>query len=645
MSDDTYRVTDDFPSLDAAQWRERATAELKGKSWERLVGETCGGLEIAPLYTSADWNAADDPSGFPGSAPHVRGDTDPAQEPSWDVRAEFTHPDPAATNAQILRDLSRGATSALLRIDPFGREGVAVRSADDLDAVLADVDLTRFPVALEAGPRFGLTATLLDEVWRRRGVEPVAARGSHQADPLGTWMMGGGLPVPLPRLMDDMAALAVRTAEQSPHMRSVMVKSCHFHNAGADERLELAFTMSTALAYLKALVDVGLDVDTAAAQIQFCIAVDGELFGGIAKLRAARRLWGRVVSASGGSVQAQRMHLVARTSARMMTRRDPWVNILRTTTAAFAAITGGADAITVTPFDAQDNIPDGFSRRIARNVQIILQEESHLGHVIDPAGGCWHLESRTDELARQAWSTFRQAEGRGGMAACLRDGWVQDHVVAARKHLDSKIARRQLPITGVSEYPRLDETSVHRPRPTPPAGDAPGALRLEGEDGTARDPITSLGTYRPAAAFEDLRDAADAHLERTGARPSVFLCTLGTLAQHNARTAWIRNALATGGIETAGGEAYVDPVEAVAAFRAAGSPVAVICSSDAVYAELGPATAEALHEAGASVQILAGRFGDLEDRWCAAGVDQALYMGCDILESLRGLHEALEVSS
>jgi methylmalonyl-CoA mutase len=645
MPDTPYRLTDDFPAGDAAQWRDKVSAELKGKPWDKLVSATRAGLSIQPLYTADDWDAAGDPTGFPGSAPHTRGAAVPADPPAWDVRCEFTHPDPVATNAHILKDLSCGATSLLLRLDPTGAEGVAVRSADDLDAALAGVDLESVPLTIEAGARALPAADLMDDVLRRRGLTPGPARCGYQADPVGAWITKGGLPVDLARINDDMATLAVRTSLQAPHLRSVIAKSCPFHNAGADEVQELAFVMGEAVAYLRILTAAGLDIDAAAGQMQFCLAVDGDLFGVIAKLRAARRLWGRIVSASGGGEAAQRMRMVARTSQRMMTRRDPWVNILRTTTATFAAVTGGADAVTVVPFDGLDNVPDGFSRRIARNVQIILQEESHLGHVVDPAGGAWHLEARTDDLAVAAWALFQEIESRGGLIDGLRDGSIQSRVSETRAARERDVALRRIPVTGVSEFPCLDEAPVLRDRPATPPGEAPGALRIDGEDGTPRDVITPIGTYRTAESFEDLRDAADSHSDRTGTRPRVFLCALGKLAQYTARASWIGNALAAGGIELTGGEGHGDSAAAAAAFRASGTPVAVICSADDVYAEIGPDTAAALREAGAAKVILAGRFGDLEDRWKAAGVDQALYLGCDVLETLRDLHETLEVRS
>jgi methylmalonyl-CoA mutase len=338
------------------------------------------------------------------------------------------------------------------------------------------------------------------------------------------------------------------------------------------------------------------------------------------------------------------MQLHARTSARMMTARDPWVNILRATVASFAAIAGGADSLTVAPFDAALNVPDGFSRRIARNVQIILQEEARLGQVIDPAGGSWHLERRTADLAEAAWDLFRKVQRRGGLVAGLREGWIQAAIAERREAQARAVAARRAPLTGVSEFPDLDEAPVRRDRPGPSADDGPGDMRLAGEDGAAHDPIAALPPGRTAAPFEALRDAADAHRARTGAPPRVFLCNLGPFARHNARASWVRNALAAGGLAAESGPGHDDPAAAAAAFAASGTRAAVICGADEAYAGMGPAVAAALREAGAQPLLLAGRFGDREADWRAAGVGAALHLGCDVLSALRDLHRALEVA-
>jgi len=357
----------------------------------------------------------------------------PASAPGWDIRQEVTHPDPAVAGQQVRQELAGGAASIQLALDPVGAAGVVVRGADDLDLALAGVDFATTRVALKAGARFVPATQQLREVWERRGLAAADAQADLLADPVGAWVVRGGAPGGIEALLAAMASLAAAAAKETPQVRAVKVAGCPFHDAGADDAQELAAILSGGLAYLKAMDAAGLDLAAAARQIHVCVAVDGQFFGDVAKLRALRTVWSRLIEASGGEPEARRAHLHARTSWRMMTARDPWVNLLRTTTAAFAAGVGGAEVVTVLPFDAAVNEPDDFSRRLARNVQIVLQQEASLGRVLDPAGGCWHLEARTAALAERAWSLFQELEGRGGLVASLRDGWFQEKIAATRQ--------------------------------------------------------------------------------------------------------------------------------------------------------------------------------------------------------------------
>jgi methylmalonyl-CoA mutase len=308
------------------------------------------------------------------------------------------------------------------------------------------------------------------------------------------------------------------------------------------------------------------------------------------------------------------MHQHAVTSPAMITRRDPWVNMLRTTVATVGAGLGGAAAVTVLPFDSELGRPDEAARRLARNTQALLLEESHLAHVIDPAGGSWYVESLTDALAQKAWEEFTRIERDGGIEAVLDDGSLAARLDATWEQRATRIARRQDPITGVSEFPNLHEELPRRE----PAPDTPH------EGGLPR--------RRYAEVFEHLRDRADA----AATRPTVFLATLGTLAQYTARASFTTNLFHAGGVATIDGPGGTDPQEIATAFRDAGTPVAVIASSDKVYDQHAAAVAAALHDAGAGRVLLAGTK-DVE------GVDATLYAGCDAAAVLRDTLDALEV--
>jgi methylmalonyl-CoA mutase len=374
--------------------------------------------------------------------------------------------------------------------------------------------------------------------------------------------------------------------------------------------------MAAGVAYLRALTDAGLDVATAARLLEFRYAATDEQFPTIAKLRAARRLWARVLSAC-GAPDAGGQHQHAVSSPTMFTRRDPYVNLLRGTVAGFAAGVGGADAVTVAPFDAALGVATPFSRRVARNTQALLIQEAHLARVVDPAGGGWLVESLTDALARAGWAFFQELEAAGGAVVALDSGLVAARVEAVRAGREKAVATRRTPITGVSEFPDLAEVPVERaPRPA--------------QNGS---PHGGLPVYRPAAPFEAYRDRSDAVLAATGTRPTAFLATLGPLATYSTRASFTRNLLAAGGIDAV--EAGpTETAEAVAtAWAQSKAAVAVLCSSDALYAERGEATAAALRAAGARRILVAGTVD-------VPGIDGQLYAGCDALAVIDGVYVA-----
>jgi methylmalonyl-CoA mutase len=428
-----------------------------------------------------------------------------------------------------------------------------------------------------------------------------------------------------------------------------------------------------------------LDVDTAARQILFSISLGTHHFLAIAKLRAARRLWARVVGACGGSPEAGAMRIHARVSKRVLTLRDPYVNLLRNTVACFAAGVGGAEAITSVPFDAGAGLPDGPARRVARNTLLVLQEEAHLHRVIDPPGGSWYLDWLTDQVAEKAWAIFQEVERRGGMLRALCDGWVAKQIDSAFAPRARNLARRKEGITGVSEFPNVGEAPVVRPAPDRGAlRDA--AIRRVASARLADDKVTtwqgdkvtgpslfpvtlspphlvtlssagaSLGqlasalgfhaeptvipplTPHPfAEPFEELRDASDAWRAANGKRPRVFLANMGPVAHHTARATYAKNFFEAGGFEVVGNDGFKDADAAAKAFAASGATVAVVCSSDKLYPEVVPQVTPKLKAAGARSVVLAGNPGANEAGWRAAGVDRFIFIKCDVLATLRDM--------
>ncbi|MEV6113334.1 methylmalonyl-CoA mutase family protein [Streptomyces sp. NPDC052109] len=596
LPDDGLSLAAEFPDATHEQWQRlvegvlrKSGKEVSGAAAEDALSTTLeDGLRTRPLYTARD--DAPDP-GLPGFAPYVRGGRPEGNTAGgWDVRQRHT----ALTENAVLADLENGGTSLWLVL---GEGGIPV---DGLGPALEGVYLDLAPVVLDAGRDTEPAAEALLRLYAEKGVEAGAARGNLGGDPLGHEARTG-------TALDfaPYAALAARCAGEYPGLRALTVDALPYHEAGGSAAQELGASLATGVAYLRELTEAGLSVEQAAGQLEFRYAATADQFLTIAKLRAARRLWARVAEVC-GAPGAQVQHAV--TSPVMMARRDPWVNMLRTTVATLAAGVGGADSVTVLPFDHALGLPDAFARRIARNTSTILIEESHLARVIDPAGGSWYVERLTDELARAAWEFFRTVERDGGQAAVLRSGRLRTDLATTWAERSKKLAKRREPITGVSEFPLLAEKPVERERaPEPPSGGLPRVRRDE--------------------AYEQLRARSDAHLAATGSRPRVFLATLGSAAAYTARATFAANLFQAGGIEpvTEGG------------FADSGATEAVLCSSDALYAEQAEKTAEALRAAGARHVFLAGR-GDY------AGIDSYVFAGCDAVDVLSATLDRMGVS-
>ncbi|MEU3560199.1 methylmalonyl-CoA mutase small subunit [Kitasatospora sp. NPDC006786] len=602
----------EFPAAHREQWQQLVQGVLRKSGAEPEDGPAAeqalttrlqDGLSAHPLYTAEDTAAA---PGYPGFPPFVRGSRPQGSAVAgWDVRQRHADPDRRRTNDAVLADLEHGVSSLWLEL---GGAGLPV---DALPEALTGVYLDLAAVALDAGPEFTDAAEQLFRLYEEREVSPGAAAGNLGADPLGL-QARTGQSARTGTLLAEATTLAARCAAGYPGLRALTVDALPYHEAGASPAQELGCSLATGVAYLRALTAAGLSVDDALGQLEFRYAADGDQFLGIAKFRAARRLWARVaeVSGAGAAASAQRQHAV--TSLVMMTARDPWVNMLRTTIACLAAGVGGADSVTVLPFDSALGLPDAFARRIARNTQAILLEESHLARVIDPAGGSWYVEQLTDELARAAWAWFQEIERAGGLRAALESGLIGERIAATWAERSVRLAKRREPITGVSEFPHLDEQPlVREPAPAAPGGGLPRVRRAE--------------------AYEALRDRSDARVAVDGARPALFLASIGNASAHTARTTFAANLFQAGGIATASAES-VDPAAFAEAFRASGATVACLCSSDALYAEHASPVAEALKAAGARRVLLAGRLGELP-----SGVDEFIFAGGDAIAVLTSL--------
>ena len=598
-------------------WTALVERTLRGRGIDELLGSTRDGIDIQPLYTDG-----------PPPPAAVR-DADPARaERGWDVRAWHRLADGADGEAvdglrrSIDDDLVGGATSIELALgDGSGGSG--------LDAMLAGVDVGQTPVAL--APHADVAAAeALGALAARRG-SPLAAGSTFGLDPIGEWARRGGRAE-----CDSGAPWAARTAASGSLGGGVMafcVDAVRYADAGATEAQALGWATATGVAYLRALVEAGASVDAAAGLVGFRLAATADQFVTIAGLRAARVMWERVVTASGGSAHAARQYQHAVTATHLYSRRDPWVNLLRGASAALAAGVAGADAVTVLPFDHASGpagADEALGRRLARNTQLLLLEESHLARAADPAGGSFYVESLTEELASEGWRVLQDVEASGGIEAAIDRGALTAACEESWRSRLGALRTRREPLTGVSEFPLLDEPAL-------PVADDSGA-----GPGTAGLPIRRL-----AEPFEGLRDAADRHRALTGDQPAVWVAALGSASDHSVRSAWAQNLLAAGGIEARGAAGVDSPVAAAADFAASGLTAAVITGTDDMYRLRGPATASALSEAGAAFLALVcdpGTPAELVSALRSAGVDEIWHDGIDAAAALERLHHTVQIT-
>ena len=627
MSNHTIKAGDptftEFPPASREQWLALVSSAIKGASFEkRLVSKSYDDIAIAPLYERYD------------SARAVFGRTAGAP---WRVVQRIEFPDPAAADAQARHDLENGATGlALVFAGAIGAYGFGLDAGASLAPLLEGLALDAgVAIDLQPGLNAEHIARRLADLVRQRGVSPAAADISFGFDPLGhiavrpqgapSWRDdGAGLAAGI----NDLAMQGYRGPFAAPDGRIV-------HNAGGSEAQELAWVLATALAYLRALEASGIALSDARRMIYFRLAADADQFMTTAKFRALRKLWARVEEACG--LGPAPVFIAAETAWRMMTRRDPSVNMLRATVAVAAAGLGGADSIAVVPYSAAIGLPDGFARRIARNTQLILLEESNLARVADPAAGAGGLESLTHELCMAAWALLQEMEKAGGAAAALEQGLIQAKVAATRAERESAVALRKDALTGTSEFPDIAELPIEVLAPSP----TPQSYRSRQQPSSVGSEGKALPCLRLAEPFEALRDASDRMLQTTGARPKIFLANLGRPADFGARATYAKSFFETGGIAAVTNDGFASHEAMLSSFRASGASLACLCSSDGVYAAEAAALATALRGAGARHIYLAGRPGELEPMLRAAGVGTFIHVGCDMLATLQAAHETL----
>jgi methylmalonyl-CoA mutase len=616
---DDLRLAADFAPATYDDWRKLVDGVLKGAPFEKLVGKTSDGLKIDPIYPRA--RGATPVAGRSAAAP-------------WQIMQRIDHPDAAIANAQALHDLENGATGlTLVFAGANGAHGFGLEpSADAIERVVDGVFIDAgISIELQIGPQSRMAAIHLAEYVKRKGLSPAACDIRFGLDPIGGCAVWGSSPYAWPEIVPAVTGAVKGLAAMGFKGPFAPADGRVIHDAGGSEVQELAFVLATGVAYLRAIESAGVALEEAQGMVYARLSADADQFLTMAKFRALRMLWARIEEASG--LTPKPLFIAADTAWRMLTQRDPYVNMLRATIATFSAGLGGANSINVLPHTLALGLPDPFARRAARNTQLVLLEESNLAKVSDPAAGSGGIETLTQQLCEAAWALFQEIERAGGVFVALEQSLIQRKVKATRAVREANITRRKEVLTGATEFPNLHEADVA-------VLDAkPVELAPYGE---AKFKFEALPPMRLAAPFEVLRDRSDRILKEKRARPKVFLANLGTPADFTARATFAKSFFETGGIEAVDTEGFTDPATLATAFKASGAALVCVCSSDKVYAAHAVAAAKALQTVGAEHIYLAGRPGELETALRAAGVNDFIFAGGDALATLQEAWRLME---
>jgi methylmalonyl-CoA mutase len=619
------------PDVEALRraWRETVEKDLAGVPFEKkLVTRTAEGIDLQPLYHRGMVEAVPNRESLPGQAPFLRGShaRGAKGEIAWRIAQPIPAASPAEFNKALLAALARGQNAALV-------PSAYLADAAALTAALKDIHFAGAPVyasVCSSTTAAALTASF-SALLKARGESWSALQGAVTLDPLAALATEGKLPVSLEAATAELASWTSHAAAQAPVLKTIGVDAGWVIDAGGNSAQELAVAISMAVEYLRRLAAAKVDVKTSAPRFAFSFAVGSQFFPELAKFRAFRLLWARVLSAHGDASLAGGASLHARTALFNKTVLDPYVNMLRTTTEALSAVLGGVDSLQVGAFDEVVRTPDEFSQRIARNIALMLSEEFNFAEVADAAGGSWLVEKLTDDLARKAWGLFQDIEKKGGFAAALAAGEIQKPIAASASEKRKQLDTRRLSVLGTNLFPNLKEKHL-----APSAVAAAPACGC----GCAAVTVTPVKAWRAAEGYEALRAIADRFAKTSGKRPQVFLAKIGPVKQHKPRADFAAGFFAVGGFEAIGKEAFETPEAAAQAAAASGAPVVVLCSTDDTYPVLVPAFASALKAAKPGVVvILAGLPAEpaTVEAYKQAGIDDFIHIRANVRELLAQL--------
>lgn len=696
---------DEFPESSYRDWRAEAEATLKGAPFEKkLVSRTTEGIELQPIYNASDIADLPQVESLPGFSPFVRGnDAAGSLGHPWEVAQFIAGTSAGGFNTAARNALERGQTALILPLDRAGRLGLdpdqarpgdvgfcglSISSLHDLSQLLDGTNLHNTAVYLRAGSGSMALFALFIALLNKKGSNLENLHGAVDQDPLGDLVSDGELPVSFDAACDQVAAVTRWALDNAPRFRTLTVHSYPYSDAGSTATQDVAFTLASGVEYLRQMNARGLSVDQVAPRMRFAFSIGSDFFMSIAQLRAARLLWARIIEECGGGEESRKMRIHARTSLWNKSSLDPHVNMLRVTTEAYAAVLGGCESLQTGAFDEVVRPADDFSRRIARNTQLVIRDECHAHRVIDPAGGSWYVEKLTDEFARSSWDLFREIEKAGGMLQAVLAGDPQKGVEAVAAKKREAVEQRRLSLLGVNLYAnptekplpfgewhfreiqsrsarnveqyrteggqekqtevmsRLSELLQATPDTVMAAavssaaagatlGEIARTLRAADENAAQAQ---RLASRRGAEPFEELRSATLAYAATAGHPPRVFLANMGPVRQHKARADFTTGFFEAGGFQVVGNSGFSTPSHAADAAIADSARIIVICSTDDTYPEIVPPLVKAIKSAHPEKMVLlAGLPADHVDAFREAGIDDFIHIRANCYQMLRGL--------
>ncbi|MFB5196630.1 methylmalonyl-CoA mutase family protein [Neobacillus sp. KR4-4] len=696
MPESKIQLFENFSTPTFQQWREVAEKNLKGAKFEEnLVTDTYEGIRLQPLYRHEDMGQYPFLSTLPGDFPYLRGTNVVGnQHEPWKVCQEVACSDPEEFNQAVRNDLEKGQTMLHLVLDEMrwidpleqekvNRRGVSIASLQHFHKAFQKINLEEVPIYVEPGiSGFPFFASFMAYIIQQNQ-RPNRVRGCIGMDPIGQLVQKGDLPYPINQAYKMMAEITKWSMKHSPELKTIVVQTHGYHNAGGNAVQELAFAIATGLEYLRTMENHHISIDDAANRISFSFSIGSNFFMEIAKFRAARMLWARIVKEIGGNDTSQKMFIHARTSAWTKTIHDPYVNILRGTIEAFCGIMGGVNSLHVSPFDEAIGPPNEFSRRIARNTHLILENEANLSKVTDPAGGSWYIETLTYTLAEKAWELFQQIEKTGGMYHSLLEGFPQETVARTAEERMNNIKSGKEKIVGTNIYPNLDEnpwsSQVNMEQvQTPVKNDAPNtvnhqysnvefvllqdSLKKFTENNSMKNAIKAANAgvtidellqamcittnmnpsirpfslHRAAEPFETLREHAEKYKLKIGHLPEIFVANFGPVSTYKHHTDFVTEFLKVGGFHVSQHAEYQLISEALHAFQSSKSNIVVILCKDEMFSEVVPSLAKRMKQCNSDVTILLAGYPPADDRelYMKAGVGDFIHSNINYYEKL-----------